>query len=50
MPKNGLLGLFWEQIPKIAKRLDSMARECARPYSQWTCLVDADARQFEAKL
>jgi len=23
--------------------LDSMTRECARPYSQWTYLVDADA-------
>jgi len=29
--------------------LDSMTRECERPYSQRTGLVDADARQFGDK-
>jgi len=29
--------------------LDSITRECARPYSHWTFLVDADARQFGGK-
>jgi len=35
--------------PPPTPRPDSMTRECARPYSQWTCLVDADAMQFGGK-
>jgi len=35
--------------PSPDPHLDAITRECARPYSHWTFLVDADARQFRGK-